>query len=77
MNNKKDQKDQIRLKIPGVSFSIITNASQIIKLTIIVCAFIIVMTLIVKTSFFIPDRHNKKAPADMLSAGVFTKWLYC
>jgi hypothetical protein len=75
--NEKEQKDQIRLKIPGVSFVIITNANQIITITIILCVFIITMTLIVKMSFFIPDWHPNKVPADKLSAGSCVQLLYC
>lgn len=68
-DHNKEQKHKIRLKIPGVSFMIETSAGQIIKLTIIVCVFIIAMTLIVRTSFIIPEQKIKKIPADNLSAG--------
>jgi hypothetical protein len=68
---KKDEKDQIHLKIPGISLVIKTNPSQIIILTVIICVFIIVMTLIAKSSFNILEHNTKKTPADKLSAGVF------
>jgi hypothetical protein len=57
---KNNQKHQIRLKLPGISFEIRTSATQIVKLTIILCVFIIAMTLIVKTAFFVPERNIKK-----------------
>ena len=71
---KKDQKHLIRVKIPFVSLVIITSASQIIKLTIILCVFIIAMTLIVKTSLVIPERNIKKAPADNFQQALLSQY---
>lgn len=61
--NSTDQRDQIRVEISGIKFTIKAGRKQIIKLTIILCAFVIVMTLIV-TSYKIPDWNKSKKPAD-------------
>lgn len=61
--NSTDQRDQIQIEIFGIKFTIKAGRKQIIKLTIILCVFVIVMTLIV-TSYKIPVWNKYKKPAD-------------
>lgn len=49
-NKNGTSKDQIRLKLPGISVVIITTTNKIINLTVILCVFILVFTLVVKYS---------------------------